>query len=125
MLDAAKMHSVERGGRSGSRRWDKGFLGADCPVSTDKDLDYYPFFSSLSGSLHRGAACSHVINETVLLYSHDDIHNLGHSLSDFMNVRTMLWLAGLGEREHSVVFFNVDAVREGHNYNDDLGRFKT
>jgi hypothetical protein len=28
--------------------------------------------------------CDYVFNETVLAYSHDDIQNLGHSMSDIM-----------------------------------------
>lgn len=28
--------------------------------------------------------CNYVFNETVLAYSHDDIKNLGHSMSDIM-----------------------------------------
>jgi hypothetical protein len=32
----------------------------------------------------------------VLAYSHDDIHNIGHTLSDLMNVWAMLWLSGEG-----------------------------
>lgn len=67
--------------------------------------------------------CSHVIDETILVYGHDDIKNLGHSMSDFMNVWTMLWLAGLGDYAHDIAFFNMDAIRMGHNYHDDLGTF--
>ncbi len=44
-------------------------------------------------------------------------------MSDFMNVWAMLWLAGLGDYAHDVAFFNMDAIRMGHNYYDDLGTF--
>jgi hypothetical protein len=39
-----------------------------------------------------------VINETVLLYSHDNIRNLAHTLNDLMNVWLMLWLSGSAGR---------------------------
>lgn len=68
--------------------------------------------------------CTHFINETVLVYGHDDIKNLGHSMSDFMNVWTMLWLSGLGDYSHEIAFLNMDAIRMGHNYYDELGQFK-
>ena len=34
--------------------------------------------------------CDYVFNETVLAYSHDDINNLGHSMSDIMVTHTYI-----------------------------------
>jgi hypothetical protein len=59
----------------------------------------------------------------VVVYGHDNIKNLGHSLSDFMNVWLMLWLSNLGDKMKGVTFLNADAIRMGHNYYDDLGKF--
>jgi hypothetical protein len=64
-----------------------------------------------------------MLNETVLVYGHDDIKNLGHSMSDFMNVWAMLWISGLAAYSKDIVFLNMDAIRMGHNYYDDLGKF--
>lgn len=47
------------------------------------------------------------------------------SMSDFMNVLTMLWLSELASAVHSLTFLNADAIRQGHNYHDDLGAFIT
>lgn len=60
----------------------------------------------------------------MLLYSHDDTHNLGHTMSDFLNVWTMLWLAGYGAHSRDIALLNTDAVRMGHNYYDDLFAFR-
>lgn len=65
--------------------------------------------------------CDYVIDETVVVYGHDDIRNLGHSMSDFMNVWAMLWLSGLTKYSKDILFLNMDAIRMGHNYYDDLG----
>ena len=67
--------------------------------------------------------CDYVIDEPVLAFSHDDIHNLGHSMSDFMNVWAMLWLSGMGGMSHEINFLNIDALRLGHSYNDELSIF--
>jgi hypothetical protein len=44
-------------------------------------------------------------------------------MSDFMNVWTMLWLAGKGAYSKHMTFLNADAIRMGHNYYDILGSF--
>jgi hypothetical protein len=67
--------------------------------------------------------CDFVVNETVLAYSHDDIQNLGHSMSDFMNVWLMLWLSRTGAYAKDMHFMNIDALRMGHNYHDVLSQF--
>ena len=64
-----------------------------------------------------------MVNETVLAYSHDNIHNLGHSMSDFMNVWAMLWLSGTGQYAREMSFLNIDALRMGHSYQDQLNQF--
>lgn len=64
-----------------------------------------------------------MVNETVVAFSHDDIRNLGHSMSDFMNVWAMLWLAGLSMHQREITFLNIDAIRQGHNYHDELFSF--
>ena len=40
------------------------------------------------------AICDYVFNETVLAFSHDNAKSLGHMVSDFLNVWTMMWLTG-------------------------------
>jgi hypothetical protein len=120
LLDFSKMHDVKRPGRTDSRSWDKGFLGTHCDRATHRDIDYYEFYEAVVGP---GSRCDYVINETVVVYGHDDIKNLGHSMSDFMNVWAMLWLSGLGSYAKDIVFLNMDAIRMGHNYYDDLGKF--
>jgi hypothetical protein len=64
-----------------------------------------------------------VIDETVLAFSHDDINNLGHTMSDLMNVWAMLWMSGAAPYAHEISFLNIDALRQGHNYNDVLSKF--
>lgn len=44
-------------------------------------------------------------------------------MTDFMNVWAMLWLAGVGQYAKYMSFINIDALREGHNYHDNLYAF--
>jgi hypothetical protein len=122
LMDFSKLKNVRRPGRSDSRAWDKGFLTTDCDPVNSLDIDYYKYFYQ-PGIQTKAVSCDYVINETVLVYGHDDTKNLGHSMSDFMNVWAMLWLSGLGNYAQEMVFLNMDAIRMGHNYYDDLGRF--
>lgn len=115
------MSNVRRPGRSDSRKWDKGFLATHCDRNEHPDIDYYEFYDAAVNPA--ATRCNYVINETIVMYGHDDIRNLGHSMSDFMNVWAMLWLAGLGNYAQDIAFFNTDAIRQGHNYYDDLGKF--
>jgi len=48
---------------------------------------------------------------------------LGHSMNDFMNVWAMMWLSSTGEYASDMSFLNIDAIRMGHNYHDELGAF--
>jgi hypothetical protein len=61
-----------------------------------------------------------VLDETVLLYSHDDISNLGHTMNDILNVWTMMWISGIARHSKSIVFLNADSFKLGHNHHDDL-----
>lgn len=46
-------------------------------------------------------------------------------MNDFMQVWAMLWLAGAGATADKITLLNIDALREGHNYQDALYQFGT
>ena len=64
--------------------------------------------------------CDFVINGTTVLYSHDDITNLGHTMNDIMNVWVMLWMNNLARSSNDMTFLNVDSFKLGHNHFDAL-----
>jgi hypothetical protein len=35
----------------------------------------------------------------------------------------MLWLSGMGSYSQDITFFNIDALRMGHSYDDQLSQF--
>jgi len=89
-IDFSKMKTVVRsesqGYRTNTRVFEKDFLSIDCPAPTSSqagsdgglDTKFFPFphlFSTLVTSPN--AQCDYVMNGTVMLFSHDDISNLG------------------------------------------------
>lgn len=148
MVDVARP-----GRSTGSRKWAPGFLATHCDRKHSKINYYevvavhaslhlivlyrskplFPLYFSLLPALPpqfyqpsvdpASAHCDYVVPQPVLAYSHDDIQNLGHSMSDFMNVWLMLWLSQTGARAQDMLFLNIDALRMGHNYHDVLSQF--
>lgn len=129
LLDFSKLTNVKRPGRSDTRKWDAGFIGTHCDANLHQHLNYYHFIAPTAvppaTTTRTAPQCDYVLNRTVVIYGHDDAKNLGHTMSDFMNVWAMLWLAGLGTHAKDLVFLNTDAIREGHNYYDELGALQT
>ena len=120
-MDFSKVRKRKQDGQL-TRSWERGFLSADCGELAKDDIGYLAVYKpDIEGQGE--ARCDFVFNETVLAYSHDNIRNLGHSMSDFMNVWAMLWLSGSGQRARDISFLNIDALRMGHSYGDELNQF--
>ena len=120
MFNFSLMTRHPRESHTDTRAFAKGFLASHC-ASERTDIEYFPFYSPSVDTKH--TRCSYVIPEPVLAFSHDDLRNLGHSMSDIMNVWLMLWLTGLTAHSHEVTFLNIDSFRGGHNFDDDLFDF--
>ena len=67
--------------------------------------------------------CDIVYNGTLLLFSHDELRNLGHTMNDIMNVWMILWLEGLARHSYEVDMLNFDAIKLGHNFDDQPNDF--
>ena len=108
LIDFQKLTNVKRPGRSDSRKWGSGFISSHCDAQAHGDLGYYHFIRPMTAKNPlQDVKCDYVINKTVVIYGHDDPHNVGHSMSDFMNVWAMLWLAGLGAHGKDILFLNT------------------
>jgi hypothetical protein len=64
--------------------------------------------------------CDYVINGTVVLFSHDDIRNLAHTMNDILNVWQLLWLHKLAANTRDLTFLNIDSFALGYNFNDRI-----
>jgi hypothetical protein len=97
--------------------FDPGFFSVDCKAKMEDN--YFPFPHMYKSKRHNDK-CDYVINGTVLLYSHDDITNLGHTMNDILNVWVMLWMHKAARHTKSITFLNVDSFKLGHNHHDAL-----
>jgi hypothetical protein len=89
------------------RMFEKGFLSADCGEMAPEDINYYQLYKP--DIEHRDdVPCDYVLNETVLLYSHENTRNYGMMISDYLNVWTTLWLSGLSKYSKDISFLNID-----------------
>lgn len=118
-IDFSKARKVQRPGNTPSKHFDKKFLSADCGGSVPKDFPFSHLYSSQISSKR----CDYVHNGTVLMFSHDDIRNLGHTLNDIMNVWIMLWMDGVARDSHSLNMLNIDSFKLGHNFDDEPNVF--
>eukprot|EP01038_Epipyxis_sp_PR26KG_P012586 gene12586-16877_t len=103
-----------------SKDFDKDFLSTDCNSKSVEGKFPFPYLYSPQLS---SDTCDYVYEGTLLLYSHDDIKNLGHTMNDIMNLWIMLWLDGLARNSTSLDILNIDSFKLGHNHNDQPNSF--
>jgi hypothetical protein len=114
-IDFSKWRTVKRAGNTDSKSFSQDFLSADCNgKSTEPQFPFPHLYSPILSS----TKCDYVHNGTVVLYSHDDIRNLGHTLNDIMNVWVMLWLGRVGTNSDQLNLLNIDSFKLGHNWLD-------
>ena len=122
-INFAKARKVSRGGNTPSKKFQNDFLSADCKDHVAVE-DAFPFPHLYSPSVS-SSRCDYVYNGTLLMYSHDDIRNLGHTLNDVFNIWIMLWMQGIARYEHQIEMLNIDSFKLGHNFDDQPNAFFT
>lgn len=120
-IDFSKWRTVQRPGNTDSKSFARNFISGDCSASRETE-PLFPFPHLFSPRLS-SSRCDYIHNGTVLLYSHDDIRNLGHTLNDIMNVWVMLWLSGIARHSEAINILNVDSFKLGHNWQDQPNGF--
>lgn len=81
-IDFSKLSKKGRGvGMTASRSFTNDFLSIDCRA--DNSPSVFPFPHLIKTSNPTNEQCDYVYNGTVLLYSHDDIRNLGMRLVSY------------------------------------------
>mmetsp|Transcript_6302 Transcript_6302/g.10503 ORF Transcript_6302/g.10503 Transcript_6302/m.10503 type:complete len:664 (+) Transcript_6302:51-2042(+) len=130
-IDFSKYKKYSRGaGMTPSKKWQNNFLSADC--KPDKQLagsgdgkvapPGFPF-SHLYTPRVSSQQCDYTHNGTLLMFSHDDIRNLGHTLNDIFNVWIMMWMDGYARYSHQLNMLNIDSFKLGHNFDDQPNTF--
>lgn len=123
-INFAKMQKVSRGGgMTPSKKFGNDFMSADCKEGQAVE-DAFPFPHLYSPAVS-SERCDYVYNGTLLMYSHDDIRNLGHTLNDVFNIWIMLWMQGIARHSHEIEMLNIDSFKLGHNFDDQPNAFFT
>lgn len=123
-INFRKVKKVPRpGGMTPSKKFEQNFLSTDCRDGIIKYDDFS--FPHLYSPQLSTKTCDIIYNGTLLLYSHDDIRNLGHTLNDIMNIWVILWLSGRGRYADDIEMLNVDSFKLGHNFDDQPNVFFT
>lgn len=119
MMNFKRSRIMTRNDGNPYRAFEKGFLSADCGYTAKDNIGYLQIYKpDIDGSTD--AICDFMFNETVLVYSHDNIKNLGHSMiSDFLNVWTMMWLSGNSRKSKDITLLNLDGIFKSTHYNHD------
>ena len=100
------------------RSWEQGFLSTSCGLEAKSDIGYFQLYKpDIEGS--SDAICDYVFNETVLVYSHNNINSFTKMFSDYLNLWTVLWLSGASRYTHDVTLLNIDSLRYDSQYHDD------
>lgn len=119
-INFSRFTKYSRPGTTPSKRFERDFLSTDCNDKQEEPV--FPFKYLYSPQLS-SQKCDYVHNGTVILYSHDDIRNLGHTLNDVFNVWVMLWLAGVARQSKQLNMLNIDSFKLGHNFDDEPNAF--
>lgn len=120
-MDFRKIHKRKHEGKV-SRSWERGFLSADCGDMAPDDIGYSQLYKpDIEG--RELAMCKYVFNETVLVYSHDNIRNFGSFVNDYLNVWSMLWLSGYSKFSKDITFLNIDSMRKGKYFGDQMNQY--
>jgi hypothetical protein len=69
--------------------------------------------------------CDSILNGTIILFSHDNIRNMGHTMNDILNVWLMLWLDYQASNMHNLSLLTIDALKLYNSFDDIINQFFT
>lgn len=127
----------KEGAKRPSRKFDHSYISVDCPAATtagnvtasstnaDKSktaasiIDAFPFPYLFNTTIDPKRQCDYIVKDNVLLYSHDNVLNLAHTMEDLMNVWFLMWLDhGNAKNIGDTILLSIDALRLYNNFND-------
>lgn len=124
MIDFSKAEKIKSSAIP-SKKFQQDYMSMDCHAGKTEPGFTFPHLLSPSRSSSSPAVCNYVIEDTVLLFSHDNIRNMAHTLNDVMNVWVMLWMNGLAGNISSVPFLTIDALKRYNNFDDMVNQYFT
>jgi hypothetical protein len=126
MIDFSKAHKVEKGGNFiASKKFRQDYISMDCHEGGKEPGFTFPHLLSPSRSVSSRDTCDYVIDDTVLLFSHDNVRNMAHTLNDVLNVWLMLWLDGKAGSVSEIPLLTIDALKMYNNFDDTVNQYFT
>lgn len=115
----------DQNGKS-TRVFEKDFLSIPCNDDAEGTTLKIPGFKLdqlFSTTLSNPKRCDVFIPGTTVLFGHDNIRNLAHTMNDIMNVWLIMWLEGTADQMKDINFLTVDGLKAYHNFDDIVNEF--
>jgi hypothetical protein len=126
MIDFSKAQKVEKGGSNiASKKFRQDYISMECHEGDKEPGFTFPHLLSPSRPASSKNTCDYVIEDTVLLFSHDNIRNMAHTLNDVLNVWLMLWLDGKAGSVSQIPLLSIDAFKLYNNFDDMVNQYFT
>lgn len=126
MIDFSKAQKVDKGRNFiASKKFQQDFMSLDCRDGEKEPGFTFPHLLSPSRSVSSRDTCDYVIDDTVLLFSHDNVRNMAHTMNDVMNVWLMLWLDGKAGNVSQIPLLSIDALKMYNNFDDAVNQYFT
>jgi len=112
-----------------SKSFEKDFMTIDCNNKNDVLEQFtFPYLISSPSSSHNDYKnmdnrCDSILNGTIILFSHDPIRNMGHTMNDILNVWLMLWLDYQASNMHNLSLLTIDALKLYKSFDDIINQF--
>lgn len=126
MIDFTKARKIDKGTTViASKKYQQDYITMDCHDGDREPGFTFPHLLSPKATAKTKSVCDYVIDDTVLLFSHDNIRNMAHTLNDVLNVWVMLWLDGQAGNTKNIPFLNIDAMKLYNNFDDITNQYFT
>lgn len=126
MIDFSKARKIDKGTTVvASKKFQQDYMTMDCHDGDKEPGFTFPHLLSPKTTANTKAVCDYVIEDTVLLFSHDNIRNMAHTLNDILNVWVMLWLDGKAGATKDIPFLTIDAMKQYNNFDDAINQYFT
>lgn len=126
LIDFSKAKKIDRGTTVvASKKFQQDYMTMDCHDGDREPGFTFPHLLSPKTTASTKTVCDYVIEDTVLLFSHDNIRNMAHTLNDILNVWVMLWLDGKAATTKDIPFLTIDALKLYNNFDDAVNQYFT
>jgi hypothetical protein len=121
MIDFSRSHKTTSGRDIPMREFEKDYLTIDCDENAA--IPGFELNHLYSSRRDQSKTCDVVVPGKTILYSHDNLRNMGHTWSDWLNVWLLLWLENLADKRSEINLVTVDSLRRYNDFDDLVNGF--